>query len=103
MIISSRTQFTMDRFHAEGSLASTRKQKLVRQDQENTMIALTRSGGVWLVCVSSVRVVCQVHARGCDVSRNAGGLTTPSQQHFSTLTLPLETSLGQQHGPLVFL
>ena len=34
------SQFTMDPFHAEGSLASMRKQKLVRQDQENTMLAL---------------------------------------------------------------
>ena len=33
-------QFIMDRFHAEGSLACKRKQQLVRQNQENTMLAL---------------------------------------------------------------
>jgi hypothetical protein len=37
---SFESQFTFDRFHAEGSLANTRKQKLVRQEQENAMIAL---------------------------------------------------------------
>ena len=34
------SQFMIDRFHAKGSLASTRTQKLVRQEQENTMLAL---------------------------------------------------------------
>ena len=34
------SQFMIDRFHAKGSLASTRTQKLIRQEQENTMNAL---------------------------------------------------------------